>query len=420
MRRVLPRLLGTLLLASIASVAAACSSDSGSSTTEAAATAAGATPAVTEGVATEATAAATEAESATSAKQEITVTDIVGRTVTLPAPVDSMIFSEGRILYVVAMLERENPFEHVIGWADDLRVNDLDTYERYREKFPELADIPVYGSVSQNAFSAEQAIAADPDVMVLTYDSYLGAQESGLIDQLESAGIPSIVIDFRQYPLENTVPSVALMGRVLGQEERAQEFTDFYTQNVNLVYSRIAALDPEAPKPETFLYRAPGLGDCCNTFGSANMGLLIERAGGQNLGSELLPGWSGTLSPEQILTSDPDVIIVTASNWSNARPEGGWVSAGYGTSEDAAREGLQALIDATPGWGELTAAQEGRVYAVWHQFYISPYQFVPLMQFAKWQYPDAFEDIDPDAVFQEFHEQFLPIEYGGTFGVSLR
>jgi iron complex transport system substrate-binding protein len=256
--------------------------------------------------------------------------------------------------------------------------------------------------------------------MVLTYDAYLGARDSGLVKQLEDAGVPSIVIDFRQYPLENTVPSINLMGRVLGQEERAQKLADFYTTNVNLVYSRIEKLDEKTAKPSVFLYRAPGFGDCCGTFGSANMGLLIERAGGKNIGSELLPGWSGTVSPEQVIASDPDVIIVTASNWKNSLDPGRYVSAGYNTTEATARDQLQALIDKTPGWDTLSATKNGRVHAIWHQFYISPYQFVPLLQFAKWQYPEVFTDIDPNAVFKQFHEEFLPIDYSGTFTVGLR
>jgi iron complex transport system substrate-binding protein len=334
------------------------------------------------------------------------------------APVKSMILSEGRALYIVAPLDREDPFKRVAGWADDLRVNDFDTYEQYRAKFPHLTKIPVFGSVAQGAFSVEQAIGVNPDLMVLTYDSYVGARETGLIEKLSSAGIPSVVIDFRQYPLENTVPSIALMGRVMGQEARAQQLADFYTENVNLVYTRLEKI--KQAKPSTFLYRAAGLSDCCGTFGSANMGLLIERAGGINLGSKFLPGFSGTLNPEQVIVSDPDVIIVTGSNWSNSRPEGGFVTLGYDTSAARAQEELRLLVSKTPGWQSLKAVKTGRVHTIWHQFYISPYQFVVLQQFAKWLYPQEFADLDPDTVFRRFHEQFLPIEYSGTFWATIQ
>jgi iron complex transport system substrate-binding protein len=402
-----PRVLLMATLGAFLLTLAACGSDSNNTDRDARAAATSATDA-----------AATAAAGAQSARQEITVTDIVGRSVTLEAPVKSMILSEGRALYIVAPLDREDPFARVAGWADDLRINDFDTYEKYRTKFPHLTKIPIFGSVAQGAFSVEQAIGIAPDLMVLTYDSYVGAKETGLIEKLASAGIPSIVIDFRQYPLENTVPSIALMGRVMGQEQRAQELADFYTENVNLVYSRVETL--KQPKPNTFLYRAAGLSDCCGTFGSANMGLLIERAGGLNLGSKFLPGFNGTLNPEQVIVSNPEAIIVTGSNWNNSKPEGGFVTLGYNTSIEVAQEQLRSLVENTPGWESLAAVQQGRVHAIWHQFYISPYQFVVLQQFAKWLYPQAFADIDPDATFREFHERFLPIEYSGTFWTTIR
>jgi iron complex transport system substrate-binding protein len=328
-----------------------------------------------------------------------------------------MILSEGRILYVVAPLDREDPFARIAGRGEDLRINDFDTYEKYREKFPHLTKVPFFGNPAQGAFDVEKAIAVNPDLMVLTYDSYLGARDTGLIDKLAAAGIPSIVIDFRQYPLENTVPSIALMGRVMGQEQRAQALTDYYTEQVSRVYARLETV--KQPKPATFLYRAAGLLECCATFGSGNMGLLIERAGGTNIGSRFLPGWSGTLNPEQVIASDPDVIIVTGSNWWNSRPDGGFVTMGYNTPAAVAQEQLRALVNKTPGWQSLGAVQNRRVHAVWHQFYISPYHFITLMQFAKWLYPQAFADVDTDAIYRDFHEKFLPITYSGTFWTTL-
>jgi iron complex transport system substrate-binding protein len=34
-------------------------------------------------------------------------------------------------------------------------------------------------------------------------------------------------------------------------------------------------------------------------------------------------------------------------------------------------------------------------------------------------YPDLFADIDPAANLKAYHERFLPIDYSGTFWVSL-
>ena len=350
-----------------------------------------------------------------------TLTDVAGRAVTIQRPIERIILGEARQIYIVAALQPGNPFDKIIGWRDDLRKFDADTYEKYKQIFPEVDDVAEFGSPYSGEFSVERAIALEADVVTLNLGGLARAREAGMIEQLAAVGIPVVVIDFRQEPLENTVPSTYLLGRLLGQEERAQEIVDYYLQQVNLVYSRMAQL--EGGKPLVFMDRAAGIESaeiCCRTFGQANLGLLVERAGGINMGSSLVPGWAGDLNPEQILVADPDVIIGTGSNWTPYNPDGDFVSMGYFTSVEDARQQLIELAEKRPGWSELQAVKNGRHHSVWHQFYNSPYHFVVLQQFAKWFHPELFEDIDPVANFAEFHEKFLPIGYSGTFMVSAK
>ena len=42
-----------------------------------------------------------------------------------------------------------------------------------------------------------------------------------------------------------------------------------------------------------------------------------------------------------------------------------------------------------------------------------------VQQFAKWNYPEEFADVDPEATLRTYHEKFLPIAYSGTFWISL-
>jgi iron complex transport system substrate-binding protein len=351
---------------------------------------------------------------------QVSVTDVVGRTVQLKLPVERMIFGEGRLIYLSGLLQKDDPFRNLVGWQEDLRTADLDSWTKYREAFPQqMEKVTEFGTISSGAFSAEKAIELKPDVMVLSVDTYGPAQRSGLMDRLEQAGIPSVVLDFRQQPLENTVPSTILLGRLLGREEQAQAFVDFYLRETNKVFSKIDSV--KAPIPSVFLHRAPGLIECCATFGRANLGMLIERAGGNNLGSGKILGWSGTFNPEQVLTSDPELIIATGSNWDQSatkRSDVQFVRLGYGARADEARAQLQKLAD-QPGWGNLQAVKNRKLYAVWHQFYNSPYHFAILQQFAKWLHPQEFADLDPQKSFQEVHDKFLPIKNSGTFWVGV-
>ncbi len=350
------------------------------------------------------------------------LTDIAGRTITIERPVERVILGEARQIYIVAALQPGNPFNRIVGWRNDLRRFDADTYNKYKESFPEVADIPEFGSPYSGEFSVERAIALDADVVTLNLGGLERAKEAGMIDQLAEVGIPVVVIDYRQKPLENTVPSTFLLGRLFDQEERAQEIVDFYLQQVNQVYSRIEQIEMEKEKPVVFLDRAAGIrgaDNCCGTFGRANLGLIIEEAGGINLGSDMIPGWAGNLNPEQIIVSDPDVIIATGSNWFTYNPDGDFVSMGYFTDPADSRLALTKLAERRPGWETLSAITGARYHAVWHQFYNSPYHFVVLQQFAKWFYPEEFADVDPVANFAEFHNRFLPIDYSGTFMVSV-
>lgn len=369
---------------------------------------------------TQASPAAEPTPEAKTAAASIKVTDIVGRRVEVKAPVESVLLGEGRQFYVVAALEKEDPFKRVAGWPDDLRTTDLDSYNRYMEKFPKMAELPIFGSPNQGQFSVEKAIALKPDVVILSLDGY-GPSKETLVPQLESAGIPTVVVDFRQYPFENTVPSTLLIGKLLGQEERAQELVDFYVKHINTVYTTLEKIEKaKKEKPLAFIYRAAGSGDCCGTFGRGNMGLFVERAGGRNLGSETIPGWSGTVNPEKVLAADPDLLIVTGSNWTHLPSMKDYVTFGYDAVPEVSRAQLKARVEKTPGWTNLKAYKDGQVYGIWHQFYNSPYSFIAFLQFAKWLYPEDFQQMNPEAIYREFHEKFLPVPYAGTFWVGLK
>ena len=60
---------------------------------------------------------------ATSAKP-IVVTDILNRRVTVNVPVNKVILGEGRMLYLVAMLDKENPAKRIVAMGNDLQTSD--------------------------------------------------------------------------------------------------------------------------------------------------------------------------------------------------------------------------------------------------------------------------------------------------------
>ncbi|MDD1497810.1 ABC transporter substrate-binding protein [Agrobacterium sp. CNPSo 3708] len=350
--------------------------------------------------------------------EKVTVKDVTGRDVEVNVPVKHVILGEGRQIYFLAALDKNKPFEHVVGWRDDLPKADPETYEAYLAKYPDIAKLPKFGGMKDGTFDIEQAVALKPDVILMNIDAKTATEEAGYIEKLGKVGIPLVYVDFREKPMENTEPSMRLMGKLMGKEAVAEDFIKFRSDSIKRVTDVLEKENPK--KPVVFVERAGGYSDdCCMSFGNENFGKMVEIAGGINMAKGIIPGTFGTVNPEQIIASNPDQIIITGGKWDAYVPGGNWVGVGYGADLKEARRKLEALTK-RPGFTGVKAVANGNVHAIWHQFYNNPYQFVAIQEIAKWLHPDLFKDLEPEATFKELHERFLPLEYKPGYFVSLK
>ena len=348
----------------------------------------------------------------------VTLTDIAGRQVQVETPVQRVILGEGRQAFFTAVLETEDPFARVVGWRDDFKQADPDTYAAYQSKFPQIDTIPTFGGFKEGTFDIEQAVSLDPDVMILNLEAKAATDEAGYEEKLAAGGIPIVYVDFREKPFEHTAQSMEIIGQLYGKEDRAAEFNAFFTEQMGKVQSVIAA-QTDLTRPLVFVERAGGYSeDCCMSFGAENFGRMVEEAGGTNMATPFIPGTFGTVNAEQIVASDPDTIIVTGGNWEAYVPGGAWVGVAPGADMAAAKAKLDALMQ-RPAFVGTKAVKNGQVHAIWHQFYNNPYSFVAVQQIAKWLHPDLFADLDPEAALKELHARFLPVDYRPGYWVSL-
>ncbi|AHH17940.1 putative ABC transporter, substrate-binding protein [Nocardia nova SH22a] len=349
-----------------------------------------------------------------------TITDALGRTVDVRLPAQRVLLGGQRLIYTTALLDKDDPARSVVGWPDDLLQNDPDSYRKYRDRFPHIADVTTTGEISAGSLSAEQALQLRPDVFVVSAASFKAAQDAGIVDKLQKADIPTVVIDYFVDPVAHTVPSVRALGEIFGRQAQAKAFIDYYESKIAMVRDRLAAA--AAPPTPTFLWRAPGYYDCCSTFARSNLAALVTAAGGRNLGDDLLSTPQGTLSPEKILERNPAVIVATGANWAPGKTpvkDGGFVALGYDETPDAARGQLASVVAKQPGFGNLDAVRNKRTFALWHHFYDSPYNYLAVEWMAKWLHPELFSDVNPDAELTELHTKFLPISASGTFWTGL-
>lgn len=349
--------------------------------------------------------------------QSTVITDVSGRKVEIPGEVKRIILGEGRQIYLLAAFDTDAPFKRVVGWRDDFPKADYDGYRAYEARYPEIKKLPTFGGAKDGTFNVEQALTLKPDLVLMNLESKAATDEGQLIEKLKAVGVPVVFIDFREKPFENADKSIRIMGQLLGKQQRAEDIVQFRQREIARVTSRLANFTGH--RPSVMIDRAGGYSEeCCMSFGDENFGRMVEVAGGKNIAKDLIPGTFGTLNPEQIIASKPEVAIVTGANWKNYNTIGQWVGVGPGADSQQAQQRLQRLME-RPAFRTLPVAHNGNAHAIWHQFYDSPYQFVAIQVMAKWLHPDLFSDLDPDRTFREFHEKFLPLPYQPGYWVSL-
>lgn len=347
------------------------------------------------------------------------VTDVAGREVELPKKVERMVFGESRLSYASVLLNKENPTEGVVAWGKDLQSNAPDIYGKMLEKNPKIKDIPTIGSLHKGDIDLEAILKHKPQVMFISLDSYKAGKENGMLGKLDAAKLPYLVTDFRQQPVENTEKTVELLGKVTGKEDKAKEFIKFYKEQTDPIVAK--GKETAATSPTTFIWRAPGLLNCCSTFAKSNFAAILVASGGKNLADTVTPQ-EGSLTAEAVINAQPDQVLATGGDWAkkklNKDSKVGFLPLGYTIDKETATNGLKAIME-QPGFSELKAVKSGDVHGVYHQLYDSPWNFIAYQQFAKWSNPDAFKDVDTEKSWKDFHSKFLPWEPSGTFFVSL-
>jgi iron complex transport system substrate-binding protein len=214
--------------------------------------------------------------------------------------------------------------------------------------------------------------------------------------------------------VEAHVASTLLLGRVLGQEARARKLADLYRARVAAVTQEVAGIAPDQ-RPKVYIevgYEGPEAFG--NTYGNVMWGALVKQAGGRNIAEGVIDRW-GPINPELVIAEDPDIIIITGSFWPKQATS---MKLGYYADPTEARARLAAFTQ-RPGWERLRAVRNGRVYAIHHALSRHIYDSVALEFFAKIFHPDRFADLDPEESFRAFHEDFLPVDYGGLWMMKL-
>lgn len=227
--------------------------------------------------------------------------------------------------------------------------------------------------------SLEEIIAADPDVVFGSNEDYR--------EMFENVGIPFINCSFKNY--EEMIRSVKLTAEVFGGDaiEMADKWAAYLQERLDWVSERVADI-PEEERVRV----AHGSSIYELDFDGANTIIdeWITYSGGINAAAAGLEGNLQTISLEQVIEWDPDVLIT-------GRPQ---------------EQVDQVMAD--PAWAALTAVKNGKVYSnprgifAWDRYGVE--EALQPQWCAQLLYPDRFQDFDIKAEVKYFYKEFLGYE----------
>lgn len=346
----------------------------------------------------------------------LTLTDTSGQSLTIKQEPKRIVVQDGRDILTLALLDRADPFARLVAWNNLLKKSDGETWKILRNKWPEANGIIDMGFSDKGEVNLESVIAKQPDLMVAQLRSKPSLSQTGVLDKLKALNIPVLFIDTMLKPVENTPKSITLLGETLNRESEAKQYTDFYQQHYQNILDKTKAVEP---KPLVFIEAKAGLNgleSCCFTHSHVGWGGMIEAVGARNLGSELLPGATGDVSLEKVISMKPDAYIVSGSQW--ASKTNAAVPFGYGVTQQQVDDAFNRMKQ-RPGFAQVTAVKEGRFYGIYHNFYNHPYNIVGLEYLAKFIYPNQFKELDPAKTYSEILSRFTEVPEGkGILGAQ--
>ena len=343
----------------------------------------------------------------------ITVTDMAGRQVSVTVPVRKVVLGYAKHLPSLAAVAGDDFAGKIAGWGLSRTVLGQGIFVDYQGKFPEIEAIPDVGSHAQGTFSVERVIALKPDAVIfplwMINNKYEGIADD--IAKMAMVGIPTVFIDCWEKPLANTVPSIVLLGTLLGKEPRAREIAAFYQERLAAVTGRLEKI--KAVRPRVYVENGSrGPAEYGWTCGNYAWGAMVAEALGSNIAEGIVKRW-GQINPEYLLKTDPEVILL-------AEPKGGGSSAGAGLAGPEESRKLLAEYTRRQGWDTFSAVKNGRVHGVFDSFIIyNIYNFAAIEAIAKWLYPEEFRDLDPEAGLREFYRRFLSAPYKGEWMIGM-
>lgn len=335
------------------------------------------------------------------AEDSYEVTDLMGRTVTIPAETESYACIGPGALRLYCYVADEGKLagveESEQSWGSEGRP--------YNKAIENIEDYAIIGPGGPgNAPDAEMLLAAEPDVIFTCYKAEVSA-----VDELQNkTDIPVVALSYGNASLfeQQTYESLELIGKITGNEERAQEVVDYFEAAKEELANRTSDVETKA---EAYL-------GCLSSKGSHGIESttgdypLFDVLNVNNVVTEAGITEYVMMDKEKLLEMDPESMIIDAGGLSILRED-------YAANPEF--------------YDSLSAVKNGKVYLQMPFNYYTSNLDIALADayyVGTVLYPEEFADIDPAEKFDEITQKLLGISayeeiaeeyYGGYQQVKL-
>ena len=311
----------------------------------------------------------------------ITVTDSIGREVTIPYPLTRVVVSNA---YNVEFINAVGAIDTVVGVDSYIFQNPSAFPGRFTQD-------QVIGA-NQTNLNYEKIIELQPQALILTGNGSWEDAEK----KLSPFGIAVIVVD--AYYTGAFQENCALIGRLFGKEAEAAELAAFFTEQLDYIRRRTA----NVPKKRLYFeYRTEG-----NTTVPGDYFYdMVAYSGADNIFGDAK---NPQVNPEAVIERNPAYIVKVSE------PK---VRASYlpPSPEDHAR--ILHELESRVGWDTIDAVQNHRILLLSHYVHGGASKLVGTMYIAKFLYPELLPDLHPEEVFKVWVEKYqhLPYIEGHTY-----
>lgn len=169
------------------------------------------------------------------------------------------------------------------------------TREMYKKVAKELIDLPAVGTSKE--INVEECANLNPDLVIIP------TRLKEFIPKFEELKIPVIAIE--PETLDQFKETVKLIGKAVGKEEKANKLVNYYDDTI----SKVKELNKNlTEKQNVYLAGSDSVLKTCTSKMYQNY--MFEVCGGENVTKELTDGYWTTVSVEELVKKNPDVIYM--------------------------------------------------------------------------------------------------------------